>query len=81
MTPVVGSTFTVNLTATDSAGFGAVIIVMIHVTEAAHHQYDLNQNGRIEIAEVVEAVTDYFNGLIERDAVIALVKQYFEGPQ
>ena len=29
-----GTTYTVNLTATDSAGFGAIVIVMIEVTEA-----------------------------------------------
>ena len=32
-----GQTYTVNLTATDSSGVGAIIIVVISVTEAPHH--------------------------------------------
>ena len=43
----IGTTYTVNLTATDSAGFGAIVIVMIEVTEvteASFSPYDLNGN-------------------------------------
>ncbi len=72
-----GTTYTVNLTATDSAGFGAIIIVMIAVEEAAHHAYDLNANGRIDHEEVVAAVKDYFAGLIEKEYVVELIKLYF----
>ena len=39
-----GTTYTVNLTATDSAEFGAIVIVMIEVTEASFSPYDLNGN-------------------------------------
>ena len=65
-----GMTYTVNLTATDSAGFGAIIIVMIEVTEAAFSPYDRNGNDRIDRDEVLSAVSDYFKGLIEKDEVI-----------
>ena len=73
-------TFTVNLTATDSAGFGAIIIVMIEVTEATHHAYDLNRNGTIERDEVIKAVGDYFDGEITKDDVIDLIRLYFAEP-
>lgn len=72
-----GSTYTVNLTATDSAGFGAIIIVVIGVTEATHHRYDLNRSGTIERDEIIAAVADYFDGLITKDEVIELLNLYF----
>ena len=77
MAPVMGNTYIVNLTATDSSGVGAIVIVVINVTEATHHQYDLDRNGTIERDEVVAAVKDYFDGLITKDEVIELVKMYF----
>ena len=76
---VVGSTYSVNLTATDSAGFGAIIIVMIEVAEAAFHRYDLDGSGTIERHEVIAAIGDYFAGLIHKDGVIEVVKLYFSG--
>ena len=76
---VVGNTYTVNLTATDSAGFGAIIIVTIEVAEASLHRYDLDGNGRIERDEVIAAIGDYFAGLIQKDGVIEVVKLYFSG--
>ena len=72
-------TYTMNLTATDSAGFGAIIIVTIEVTEASFSQYDLNNNNKIERDEVVAAISDYFAGDISKDEVIELVKLYFAG--
>ena len=72
-----GQTYTVNLTATDSTGTGAIIIVDIAVAEAAFHRYDLNRNGTIEKNEVIAAVTDYFVGLIEKDVVLEVVAAYF----
>ena len=57
----IGMTYTVNLTATDSAGFGAIIIVMIEVAEATHHAYDLNRNGKIDRDEIIKAIGDYFD--------------------
>ena len=74
-----GEAFTVNLTATDSAGVGAIIIVVISVTEATHHAYDRDRSGAIERDEVVAAVKDYFDGLITKDDVVDLVKLYFAG--
>ena len=79
MTPVEGNSHSVNLTATDSAGVGAIIIVVVNVTEAAHHPYDLDRNGAIDRDEVVAAVKDYFDGLITKDDLIELVKMYFGG--
>ncbi len=74
-----GDTYTVNLTATDSAGFGAIIMVTIEVTEASMSPYDRNGNGTIERDEVIEAVADYFRGLIDKQAVMELIKLYFAG--
>ena len=79
MEPVIGNTYTVNITATDSAGFGAIIIVTIEVVEATHHHYDLNRNGVIERDEVIAAVKDYFDGEMSREEVIELIKLYFHG--
>ncbi len=76
----VGRTFTVNLTATDNAGFGAIIIVTIEVVEVTHHHYDLNKNGVIDRDEVIAAVKDYFDGNMTKDEVIELVKLYFAAP-
>ena len=76
---VVGNTYSVNLTATDSAGFGAIIIVMIEVAEAAFHRYDLDGSGTIEREEVIAAIGDYFAGLIPKGGVIEVVKLYFSG--
>ena len=76
----IGRSYTVNLTATDSAGFGAIIIVAITVTKASHHAYDQNHNGKIERDEVVAAVKDYFDEKIAKDEVIEVVKLYFAEP-
>ena len=75
----IGRSYTVNLTATDSAGFGAIIIVNITVTEASMGPYDRNGNDRIDRDEVLKAVSDYFKGLVEKDEVIGLIKLYFQG--
>ena len=75
----IGRCYTVNLTATDSAGFGAIIIVDITVMEASMGPYDRNGNDRIDRDEVLRAVSDYFKGLVEKDEVIGLIKLYFQG--
>ena len=75
-----GTTYSVNLTATDSAGFGAIVIVMIEVTEASFSPYDLNGNDAIERDEVIMAIRDYFSGDITKGDVIELIKLYFAGP-
>ena len=77
---ILGATFTVNLTATDSAGFGAIIIVSIEVRESAFRHYDGNGNGKIDSDEVIIAVKDYFSGLITKNEVIELIKLYFAAP-
>ena len=73
----VGQTYTVNLTATDSSGTGAIIIVVIAVAEGGGDPYDLNRNGTIEKNEVLAAIADYFAGLMEKDDVLTLVARYF----
>ena len=75
---VLGKTYTINLTATDTSGTGAIIIVDIVVTEALYHEYDTNRNGRIDRDEVLEAVSDYFAGDIDKEEVIDLVKLYYQ---
>ena len=72
-----GQTYTVNLTATDSSGTGAIIIVVIEVAEAPYHRYDLNKNGSIEKDEVLAAVADYFAARIEKPLVLEVVSLYF----
>ena len=69
-----GRVYTVNLRAAVSTGASATIVVDI---EAAPHQYDLNGNGAIEKNEVLKAVSDYFDLLIEKDAVLEVVSLYF----
>ncbi len=77
VTLALGQTYTVNLTATDSTGTGAIIIVVIEVAEGVGDPYDLNRDGIIDKDEVLKAVADYFAELIERDEVLALVARYF----
>ena len=74
-----GQTYTMNLTATDSGGTGAIIIVVIEVAEGVSDPYDLNRNGSIEKDEVLAAVSDYFAGLIEKDDVLDVISLYFAG--
>ena len=76
-----GQSYFVNLTATDSAGFGAIIAVVIEVAEASHYRYDANRDGVIDRDEVIAAVSDYFAGLIEKKELIDLIKLYFAGAE
>ena len=62
---------------TDSAGFGAIIIVTIAIVAPAHHPYDANANGVIEREGVFRAVGDYFKGAIDRNQVTEVIKMYF----
>ena len=77
ITLVLGQRYTVNLTATDSSGTGALMLVDIEVAEAQYHRYDLNKNGSIEKIEVLAAVSDYFAGVIEKPLVLEVVSLYF----
>ena len=74
---ILGTTYTANLTATDSAGFGAIIIVVIEVVEAGFHRYDLNKNGLFERNEVLQAIADYFAGRIDKNHVLEIISAYF----
>ena len=74
MTLELGQTYTVNLTATDSSGTGAIIIVVI---EVAFHPYDLDKSGTIELDEALAAVGDYFQDVITFEEVVEVVKLYF----
>ena len=76
---VVGQTYTVNLTATDESGTGAIIIIVIEVVEGLADPYDLNGNGSIEKNEVIMAVADYFAGEISKEEILALLSRYFAG--
>ena len=74
-TLVPGQTYTVNVTATDESGASALIIVEIEVVDT----YDLNGDGAIEKEEAVNAVSDYFAGIIDKKTVVALLARYFAG--
>ena len=72
-----GQTYTVNLTATDKSGTGAIIIVVIEVVDPATHRYDLNHNGTIEMDEAVAAAGDYFQDIIGLEEAVEVVNLYF----
>ena len=42
-------------------------------------EYDANRNGSIERSEAIRAVSDYFNGEISKDDVLAVLVLYFSG--
>ncbi len=71
--------YTVNVTATDTAGFGALITVAIRVLDVDLGPYDLDDDGKITRVEVLAAVRDYFKQLIGKDMVIQLIRLYFAG--
>ena len=73
------STYTINVTATDTSETGALITVTIEVTEIDHGPYDLDDNGQIERGEVIASISDYFKSIIGKDEVIRLIRLYFVG--
>ena len=73
MTLELGQTYTVNFTATDSSGTGAIIVVI----EVAFHPYDLDSSGTIELDEALAAIGDYFQDVITFEEVVEVVKLYF----
>ena len=75
----VDRTYTIVLTATDSAGMGVLIIVSIEVAESHLAAYDANDNYIIDLDEVIAAIGDYFDDDISKDDVIELIKLYFAG--
>ena len=72
-------TYTVNVTATDMAGLGALITFTIEVTDIDHGPYDLDDNEQIERGEVIASISDYFKSIIGKDEVIQLIRLYFAG--
>lgn len=72
-----GQTYSLTLTATDSAGFGAMVIVTIEVSEASQRPYDLNGDNSISLDELLAAVEDYLDGNTTREELIDLIKRYF----
>ncbi len=72
-----GQTYTVNLTASDSTGTGAIIIVDIEVVEPSSHRYDLDHNGTIELDEAEAAVEDYLQDDITLKEAVEVIHLYY----
>ena len=77
MTLELGQTYTVNLTATDNSGTGAIIIVVLEVVEPATHRYDLDHNGTIEMDEAEAAVEDYLQDVITLEEAVEVIHLYY----
>ena len=73
------NSYTVNVTATDTSGTGALTIVNIIVVDIDHGPYDLDSNEQIDRNEVMASISDYFKSLIGKDEVIRLIRLYFAG--
>ena len=72
------ASYAVEVTATDVAGASDTIEVTITVTDMGlADSYDGNENGMIDVDEVLNAVDDYFDDLIEVDRVLDIVELYF----
>ena len=72
-------TYTVLVTATDPSDESDTITVTITVTLDLFNRYDLNNNGRIDKPEVLDAIDDYFAFLIPKDDVLDVIDLYFSG--
>ena len=72
-------TYTVVVTATDPSDESDTITVTITVTFDLLDEYDLNNNGVIDLDEVLDAIDDYFDpdGTITKDQVLDLIDLYF----
>ena len=73
------NSYTVNVTATDTSGTGALTIVNIMVVDINHGPYDLDSNEQIDRDEVMASISAYFKSLIGKDEVIRLIRLYFAG--
>ena len=73
------NSYTVNVTATDTSGTGALTIVNIIVVDINHGPYDMDSNEHIDRNEVMASISDYFKALIGKNEVIRLIRLYFAG--
>ena len=74
------ASYTVEVTATDSAGESDTVTVTITVTNVGlDNPYDENDDGTIERDEVIAAIQDYFADpeRVTRDDVIGVIQLYF----
>ena len=72
------TSYTVAVTATDPSGGSDTIAVNIMVTDVdLGTPYDRDKNEVIDRAEVIEAIADYFDGLIDKEEVLEVIQLYF----
>ena len=75
--------YTATVTATDPSGASDTITVNIAVTDVSlgelGDRYDANHNERIDDAEVLQAVSDYFTGILTSDEILEVLSLYFSG--
>ena len=72
------SSYTVEVTVTDAAGESDTITVTINITDMGlDNAYDANENGEIDIDEILEAIGDYFNDSITLEEILAVIGLYF----
>ena len=73
---VADTTYTVVVTAIDSAQASAEVTVTITVT-ALLNAYDGNGDGKVSKGEAIVAVRDYFSGNLTKEQTIAVIRIYF----
>ena len=72
------TSYTVAVTATDPSGGSDTITVNIMVTDVdLGTPYDLDHNEVIDRDEVIAAIADYFDGLIDKEEVLEVIQLYF----
>ena len=71
---MLGQTYEVTVQAEVDMGAEAEIKVVIEVVP---HRYDLNGNGSFEKEEVIKAIFDYFDFLMEKEEILRIVTIYF----
>ena len=75
------TTYTVVVTATDIFDVTDTVTVTISVTDVdlpgKGNEYDADKNERIDRAEAVSAVFDYFTGILTKEETLEIIKLYF----
>ena len=75
--------YAVTVTAADPSGATAAITVTISVTDVSlgtlGDTYDADHNETISRNEVIQAITDYLDGLIAREQVLEIINLYIFG--